>query len=77
MGNRLIRIPEVMSLTGLGKSTVWLWTKKGIFPKPKKLSPRVSVWNESDILEFTKNPEYFIENMPFRDSPDNKHKDIQ
>lgn len=65
MVERLIRVTKVMELTGLAKSTVWLWTKNGVFPKPAKLSPRVSVWKESDILKFVENPEYFIENKPY------------
>lgn len=39
-----------MELSGLAKSTVWKWVKEGKLPKPKKLSPRVSVWKESDIM---------------------------
>ena len=27
----------------------WAGVKKGIFPKPIKLSPRVTVWLETDI----------------------------
>jgi len=46
---RLIRLPEVVEKVGLGKSTVWLWVKQHKFPKPIKLSARVTVWKESDI----------------------------
>ena len=47
--DRLLRLPEVMKLTGLAKSTVWLWVQQGKLPKPTKLSPRVSVWKESEL----------------------------
>ncbi len=50
--DRLIRLPEVMRLTGLAKSTVWLWVSKGKLPTPTKLSPRVSVWRESEIQNY-------------------------
>jgi len=46
---RFIRIPDVIKKTGLAKSTIWLWVKEGRFPKPIKLSPRVTVWEEADI----------------------------
>lgn len=50
--DRLIRLPEVMRLTGLAKSTVWLWVSQGKLPTPTKLSPRVSVWRESEIQNY-------------------------
>ncbi len=50
MEDKLIRLPRVMELTGLAKSTVWAWVKDGKLPRPTKLSRRVLVWKESDIL---------------------------
>ncbi|XPV69341.1 MAG: helix-turn-helix transcriptional regulator [Halarcobacter sp.] len=35
--------------TRLAKSTIWLWVKEGKFPKPIKLSPRVTVWEEEKV----------------------------
>ena len=49
---RFIRINELMSITGLAKSTVWLWVKQGRLPAGRKLSPRVTVWYESEIITF-------------------------
>ncbi len=49
---RLIRIIEVMDKVGIARSTIWYMVKKGTFPKPRKLSPRVTVWVESEIDEF-------------------------
>ena len=49
---RFIRIKEVMHKTGIARSTVWYMVKKGTLPKPRKLSPRVTVWIESEIDEF-------------------------
>lgn len=45
----LLRVKEVVKKTGLGKSTIWSWVKDGKFPKPIKLSERISAWKESDI----------------------------
>ena len=50
--DKLLRLPQVMELTGLAKSTVWKWVKEGKLPEPTKLSPRVSVWKQSEIQAF-------------------------
>jgi len=52
---KFIRIKTVMEITGLAKSTVWLWVKENKLPKPIKLSSRVTVWELSDIELFMKN----------------------
>lgn len=52
---RLVRLPEVMNKTGLARSTVWLFVKNGKLPKPIKLSKRVTVWKESEIMQFITN----------------------
>ena len=46
---QLIRINEVMKMTGLAKSTLWAWIADGRFPKGTKLSARVTVWKFSEI----------------------------
>lgn len=48
----LLRVKEVAKKTSAGKSTIWGWVKDGKFPKPIKLSDRISVWKESDIDEW-------------------------
>jgi prophage regulatory protein len=52
MDDKLLRLPDVMKRTGLARSTVWKWVADGKLPKPIKLSPRVSVWKESEISRF-------------------------
>jgi len=44
-----LRITEVMKKTGIAKSTIWLWVSEDKFPKPIKLSPRITVWEEEKI----------------------------
>jgi predicted DNA-binding transcriptional regulator AlpA len=36
----------------VGESTWWGWVKDGKAPKPIKLSPRVTVWRESEVRAF-------------------------
>ncbi len=47
---KLLRLPKVAERLGVSKSTVWLYSRNGTLPKPTKLSPRVTVWKESDVM---------------------------
>lgn len=49
---QFMRIKDVTKKTGIAKSTIWLWVKQKKFPEPIKLSPRVTVWEESKIEEW-------------------------
>ena len=49
-----LRIKDVMKKTGIAKSTIWLWVSEGKFPKPIKLSPRITVWDEISIEQWKK-----------------------
>jgi len=33
-------------------ATIWNWVKTGKFPKPIKLSSRVTVWSVDDVMEY-------------------------
>ena len=48
---RFLRLPQVLERIPVSKSTWWAGIRKGIFPKPIKLSERTSAWRESDIEE--------------------------
>jgi prophage regulatory protein len=51
--DRNIRIKQVMQIVGIGRATVWDWVKtRQDFPKPRKLSSRVTVWSEKEIRAF-------------------------
>ncbi|WP_432481488.1 helix-turn-helix transcriptional regulator [Moraxella sp. ZY200743] len=39
-------------MTGLSKSTIYNWVKTGKFPAPIKLSPAMTAWRNSDILDW-------------------------
>ncbi len=51
---KFIRVSQVAELLGISKSTVWQYAREGKLPKAIKLSPRVSVWKESDVLALIK-----------------------
>lgn len=42
-------IPPIPAVIPVGKSTWWQGVRTGRFPKPIKLSPRVTVWRVEDI----------------------------
>lgn len=46
---RLIRLPEVQRLTGLGRSQTYALARDGRFPQPIKISERCSAWVEADV----------------------------
>lgn len=50
--NRLVRLPEVMSVTGLGRSSIYELEAKGKFPKRIALTPRASAWSWNEVLEW-------------------------
>lgn len=52
MNERLIRLPEVVKMTGLSKTTIWRYEKKGEFPKHFNITVRTSAWKLSDIMAY-------------------------
>ena len=49
---RLIRLPEVKSRVGLGRSTIYRLMDLGRFPKARKLGLRAIAWSEIEIDEW-------------------------
>lgn len=49
---KYLRITQVIQKIGVGKSTIWLLSKEGKFPKPIKISTKVTVWEEEKIDEW-------------------------
>lgn len=54
---KLIRRPEVEARTGLSRSTLYDWMKRGEFPQPVKLGARIVAWRESDVTAWLKSRE--------------------
>ena len=44
-----LRLPQVLDLVPVSKSTWWAGCKTGRFPKPVKLGPRTTAWKAEDI----------------------------
>ncbi len=52
MTMRFLRLKEVMSLTGLGRSTIYKFMDDEVFPKTIPLGGRAVAWVESEIEEW-------------------------
>ena len=52
---RLLRLAEVLFLTGLPRSTLYDQIRKGKFPKPQKKG-RISLWRFSEVERYLLDP---------------------
>lgn len=51
--SQLIRVLTVATMLSVSRSTVWRWSKfKPEFPRPIKISTRVTVWKLNEIQEW-------------------------
>ena len=46
-----LRLPQVLSIIPVSRSTWWEGCRTGRYPKPVKLGPRVTAWKAEDIYE--------------------------
>lgn len=46
-----IRLPQVLTIIPVGKSTWWAGIKAGRFPRGVKLGPRTTAWRVEDIRQ--------------------------
>ena len=44
-----LRLPQILAIFPIGKSTWWEGCRTGRFPKPVKLGARTTVWRAEDI----------------------------
>ena len=50
MVQKIYRLPDVMNLTGLSRSSIYLRISEQQFPKPIKLGRRAVGWTEDTII---------------------------
>jgi predicted DNA-binding transcriptional regulator AlpA len=46
-----VRLPQVLSVFPISKSSWWAGVADGRYPQPVKLSPRVTAWKVEDIRQ--------------------------
>lgn len=49
---RIIRLLEVISTTGLARSTIYKYISEGSFPKPVSLGDRCVGWVEGEVRDW-------------------------
>jgi predicted DNA-binding transcriptional regulator AlpA len=47
-----MRQPQVLEVVPFSAATMWRKAKQGTFPKPVKLSERVTAWRVGDVRQF-------------------------
>lgn len=52
MSKKLYRLPAVIEITGLGRSTIYRMMDEGTFPKPIRLGQRAIAWQDDMIREW-------------------------
>lgn len=52
-----LRLKEVIKRTGLSRSEIYRRMALGIFPRPKKLGPKINVWSVGIIRTFNQHPD--------------------
>jgi len=49
---KILRLPEVIALTGMSRSTIYVWMNKGEFPVSISLGARSVGWIEHEVEEW-------------------------
>ena len=44
-----VRLPQILKIFPVSKSSWWEGCRSGVFPKPVKLGPRTTAWRVEDI----------------------------
>ena len=52
MLDRLMRLEEVLSYTGLSRSELYRQIQEGTFPRPVRVGKRAVRWRESEVVEW-------------------------
>jgi len=52
-----LRVKDLAPRLGLSANTIWRLVRQGKFPKPLKLSEKVTVWKADDVLVWLESKE--------------------
>ncbi|MDA3878026.1 MAG: AlpA family phage regulatory protein [Halothiobacillus sp.] len=48
----ILRLPDVLQISGASRSSIYLWVSAGIFPQPVKLGVRAVGWRRSEVQKW-------------------------
>jgi prophage regulatory protein len=46
---RILRRPELLSIIGVSRSTLYSWISNGLFPRPVRIGPNAVGWTTDDV----------------------------
>jgi prophage regulatory protein len=61
---RLLRIREVLHLTGLTRSTMYSYISRGLFPAPVKIGLKASAWHEGGVQRWINERSSSFQSIP-------------
>lgn len=50
--SKILKLPEVMAMTALSRSSIYAFIQQNTFPKPIPLGKRAVGWPEGEVLEW-------------------------
>lgn len=53
--DKLLRRRDVIALTGLSRTTLWVMEREGRFPRRRKVGPAAVAWSEREVMEWMQN----------------------
>jgi prophage regulatory protein len=57
MEDRLIRLKEVLRMTGLSRTSQWRFETKGLFPARRRVSQNIVAWKLSEVQDWINSKE--------------------
>ncbi len=64
---QILRTKQVLALLGIGRTTLWRWTRQGTFPKPIRMGPRAVGWRASELQNW-------LDQLPLVEPTDSEEK---
>lgn len=61
---RLLRVRDVMNMTGIKRASIYRYMKKGLFPQGRRIGTTLTAWSEEEILEWIANRPYAFKSLP-------------
>lgn len=56
MTDSFLRLPAVLSATGMTRATIYRRIEAGAFPRQVKIAPRTVAWRQSEIENWMQDP---------------------
>lgn len=48
----LSRASQILPFLPFGSTTLWKWSKEGLFPSPIRISSTITAWRNADVLDW-------------------------